>query len=536
MWLRVGPGLDDPSILFAERRNMPRPVELSGALLGPLAEGSSRFRIPEGPDGLCERGRIVGSRDDPDVLAEPLGGSVRGARDDRKSRGGRFEGDIGEGVIAGGKEHPVDRLVDGGEICTFAEETNVVAESQGVGLRSPRAGIVTARDPESEPVVLELRHRFERGRQSLAPPARARQEPDLLGPSVELATQPRAVPDGVGGAEALGVDGIREQQDPLARDALGLDEGVRDQPRGTLDALARVAEDTSFEIQEGTVAWGELAERAPDRVVVSAQIVRVAASAGPVEVLVAGSRKAVHDIETPASGRPVCCAGEEADAQGLPEGGGDHPFKSNPIVRAGRLEGGFRSASGAFAGEDRDLLALTRQLVDDLPRDVLDAAGARDEAFDHDGDAQGGCPLAERARVSVIRAGCEWARNDRHGAGRVIRENSEPHCEYCDGHARTTNPGCLDYSDLKRSGWRRKNQPACQIKAVRAWRSVAGSSGNSSGRSRGSCVMDRNAANCARISIRNLLGYIFIGGLDTVVDLFLNGMSAARRDPAGGTG
>ncbi|MBJ20381.1 MAG: hypothetical protein CL933_13305 [Deltaproteobacteria bacterium] len=122
------------------------------------------------------------------------------------------------------------------------------------------------------------------------------------------------------------------------------------------------------------------------------QVVVVAAPARAVEILMAGSREAVHHVEAIAGGGSRRRPGEEGHAQRLPRAGHGDPFDSDRFTRSRRLGGCGGVAGCVLARQDGDLFALIRQFVGDPPRDIFDTTGARDEAFDHDGDAQGGCP------------------------------------------------------------------------------------------------------------------------------------------------
>ena len=105
-------------------------------------------------------------------------------------------------------------------------------------------------------------------------------------------------------------------------------------------------------------------------------MIALATSARAKEVLVSRVGERVDYIES----RRACpvggTSGEAANPQGLPKCG--HRDDLSREVRVWRR----------VASDQRDLFALSGEFMGHLPRDILNAAGAGNEAFNHDRDAQ----------------------------------------------------------------------------------------------------------------------------------------------------
>lgn len=126
------------------------------------------------------------------------------------------------------------------------------------------------------------------------------------------------------------------------------------------------------------------------------EIVRVAAAAGAIEILVARATEAVDDVEAARLRRPGRGSGEGEGPEG--------------IAATGRGDGAEADSLGGLgrASDDRHVLALASEFPGDLPSYVLDPTGARSEAFDDECDAQGATssrwPRVSAKPTSVIRA------------------------------------------------------------------------------------------------------------------------------------
>ena len=120
-----------------------------------------------------------------------------------------------------------------------------------------------------------------------------------------------------------------------------------------------------------------------------AQEIIVTSAAGAVEILEAGTAETMNDVEGARiplrniSRLARRRSREIRDPQRLPE-----PGHGKSLV--GDI-GGRRDLSR----KDRHILSRSGEGMGDLPRHVLDSAGARDKAFDHKCNAQWGRPQAK---------------------------------------------------------------------------------------------------------------------------------------------
>ena len=219
-------------------------------------------------------------------------------------------------------------------------------------------------------------------------PAGSGEEPDLLRRRIERRAQPSPRFGMARGIEALGVDGVGQEQDAVALDALVGDEAIGDEARGALDALRAIGEDRALEAEEAPMAGQPAAIGGAEGRVAAAEIVGVAAAAGSVEILVARAAEGVDDVEASGPDRLRRGAGE---GEGAPWIAPSDPVDPDDVDAFRRL---------GLARHDRDRLALARELPGHLPGDVLDTAGAPSQAFDDEGDLQGGF-LGGRGRVST---------------------------------------------------------------------------------------------------------------------------------------
>ena len=399
--------VDEARVFGAQGGDMPGPVVCGDRAARGLAESPADCGIGERSQHGSDRfagGRVrlpaafaPGRHEGAGARREPFRGTVAPRRHDRQPGCGGFEGHVGEGVVAGREQQAVDGGIDALEIAPRPEEAHSIGDAGPRRAAAPGRGIIAPGDPEARAGVAETRDRGEGLGESLASPARGGEEPDPLRIRVESPAQTPAGGAIAIGIEALGIDGVRQEQDALARDRFTFLEAIGDEPRGALDALGGIGEDGALDREQAPMP-GQQAAQAPAEARMHAfEIVRVAAAAGAIQILVARATEAVDDIETARLRRPGRGSGEVEGPKGTaPTGGGDGA-ETDSLGGLGR------------ASDDRHVLSLASELPGDLPGYVLDSTGARCEAFDDECDAQGATSI-RRVRISAKQASVIHAR------------------------------------------------------------------------------------------------------------------------------
>lgn len=252
--------VDEARVFGTQGSGMPRPVVRGDRTARRLADTPADCGIGEraqhGSDrfaGGSVRHRAAfapGGHQPTGARREPFRGTVGPRRHDRQPGCGGFEGHVGEGVVARRKKQAVDGGIDALEIAPRPEEAHPIADAGPRRAAAPGRRIIAPGDPEARAGVAETRNRGESLGEPLASPARGGEEPDPLRICVELPAQTTAGGAIAIGIEALGVDGVRQEQDALARDRFTFLETIGDEPRGALDALGGIGEDRALDREQ----------------------------------------------------------------------------------------------------------------------------------------------------------------------------------------------------------------------------------------------------------------------------------------------
>lgn len=348
---------------------MPVPAVAFGHCAAGVAEALPGTPVAQLVEGAREGCHVLGISHHDASVVEQLGAAVGCAGDDRRTRGGRLQTDVGEGVVAGREQQGVGVAVEGRDVAPGPDELHTLgnAEASGFALPGPR-GVPTGHEQDGVGVA-RRGEGAQRRVEALSVPARAREEPGP--PSISS----RA---GGVGVEARRVDPIAYDVQPRARDPEALDDLIAHQLRAALDRLTLVAEDAPLDAEQQAMPRCQLAECSGEAAVCAVEIVGMAAASRAIEVLVTGAAEGVHYVEVFAGCGSCRFAGEGGYAQRLP-GAGD----ANAPERDG---GGLVS----FPRHDVNLVTRPGEAVGYLPGDGLHPAARGLEALDDEGDAHDG--------------------------------------------------------------------------------------------------------------------------------------------------